>query len=101
MAADIRKTLRNTLGAAAAIMALAVSFWLAPTIYVARAGIEVPGRLIEKKERIVMPGGDSWKQVFEVTYQYRPLDAPYPQISGHRIDAAFYHRLQAGSPVTI
>ena len=86
---------------AAAPVALVVLLWLTPTIYMSAAGIEVPGRVIEKQERIVMPGGDSWKRVFEVTYQYRPLDSPYPQTSGHRIDAALYHRLHVGSLVVI
>ena len=101
MDADIRQTLRRGLGAVAAIVALAVSVWLWPTIYVSTAGIEVPGRVIEKRQRIVMPGGDSWKRVFEVTYQYRPRDEAFLQTGGHRIDAAFYHRLQVGSTVSI
>lgn len=101
MGGDIGKTLRRAVGAVAAIVALAVSFWLATTLYVSRAGIEVTGLITDKKERIVMPGGDSWKRVYEVTYQYRPLDSPYLQTSGHRVDAVFYHRLRVGSPVAI
>jgi hypothetical protein len=83
------------------LAAVAVLPWVIMTAYMNAAGVLVPGEVVEKREAIVMSGGDSWKHIFEVTYQYRPFDSPYKQTSGHRIDPALYHRLHLGSTVQV
>jgi len=75
--------------------------WVIPTVYVNFAGIVVPGKVVSKQEAIVMPGGDSWRHTFEVTYEYRPLDSPYVETTRHRVDATLYRSLRIGSAVQI
>jgi hypothetical protein len=83
------------------IAGTAVLPWLIMTAYMNTEGLLVTGEVVGKREAIVMSGGDSWKHIFEVTYQYQPFDSPYKQTSGHRVDPALYHLLHVGSAVQV
>src|SRR5437773_3658881 len=83
------------------ITAVAVLPWAIMTAYMNSADIVVDGKVTEKREAFVMPGSDSWNHIFEVTYQYQPLDSPYPQTAGHPVDPSLYHRLRVGSAVQV
>lgn len=84
-----------------AIFALAVSPWVIAMAYMQIAGQVVEGKATAKCEAILMPGGDSWDHLFEITYSYRPLDSSYPEIAKHRVDSALYRRTQVGSAVPV
>jgi hypothetical protein len=86
---------------AGVVLALGPGFWAVATTYVENAGAVVEGEVIGKREAILMPGGDTWKHIFEVTYRYRPFDSPYRQTDGHRVDPSLYRRLQVGSAVQV
>ncbi|GEM_PF-4696848 len=84
-----------------AIVALAILPWAIAMLYMQVAGQVVEGKVIAKREAILLPGGDSWDHVFEVTYRYQPSDSYHPEIAKHRVDAALYRRAKIGDSVTV
>ena len=84
-----------------AIVALAVTPWLLAAVYMDTHGVLATGRVVAKREAFVMPGGDSWKHVFEVTFEYRPADAPYADTAKQRVTPDLYRRLHVGGPVQV
>jgi hypothetical protein len=84
-----------------ALAVIAVLPWGLMTAYVNSNGLLARGEVVEKRESIVMPGGDSWKHVFEIKYQYQPSDSPYRQLGSHRVSPSFYRSLRVGSEVQI
>ena len=83
------------------VFALAIVPWITMSAYMKSAGIVVAGRVLDKRETFSLPGGDTWKHVFEITCEYRTLDSPYPETFMQRVDSPFYHSLHAGSPVRV
>lgn len=83
------------------VAALVIVPWLLSAAYMRTAGIVVSGKVLAKREAFLMPGGDTWVHIFEVTYEYRPLDRPYRQTVIQRVDAKFFRTLQVGSPVQV
>ena len=55
--------MKKQIAAVIVILALAPVPWVIATAYVNQAGIIAVGKIIAKREAIVMPGGDSWKHV--------------------------------------
>ena len=93
--------MNRTVVALVVMLALGMSPWLIGTVYVNSAGVVVEGRVIEKREAILLPGGDAWAHIFEISYQYQPLDSAYPETGSHRVDSSLYRRLQVGSTVRV
>ena len=83
------------------ILALALSPWVISIAYMHAMGASVIGKVVAKREAFDLPGGDSWKHVFEVKYQYRPLDSRFPETAVQRVNEGFYRGLQVGSPVQV
>jgi hypothetical protein len=75
-----------------AIVAAAVSPWAIAMAYMQISGQVVEGKVTGKREAILMPGGDSWDHIFEITYRYQPLDSRYPETATHRVGSALYRR---------
>jgi hypothetical protein len=84
-----------------AVVVLAISPWAIAMAYLHLAGHVVQGKVIGKREAILLPGGDSWDHVFEITYSYRPLDSTYPETAKHRVDSTLYRRMQIGSTAPV
>jgi hypothetical protein len=84
-----------------AILALAISPWVIGMAYLHLAGHVVEGKVIGKREAILLPGGDSWDHVLEVTYRYQPSDSNHPEIAKHRVDAPLYRRTKIGDSVSV
>lgn len=84
-----------------AILALAVSPWVIAMAYMQMAGQVVEGKVTGKREAIVMPGGDSWDHLFEITYKYQPHDSTYPETATHRVDPVLYRQAQIDSTVLV
>jgi hypothetical protein len=80
-----------------AVVALAISPWAIAMGYMQIEGHVVEGKVIAKREAILLPGGDSWDHVFEITYSYRPLGSTYTETATHRVDSTLYRRMQVGS----
>jgi hypothetical protein len=93
--------MRRPILAALLIVLLALVPWSAGTLYVHLAGREVTGEIASKQERIVLPGGDAWQHLYEVTYRFRPADSPATESGGHPVAATLYDRLQVGSAVRV
>jgi len=83
------------------LAAIVVLPWILMTAYVNASGVLVPGKVVEKHEAIVMPGGDASKHVYEVKYEYQPLDTPYRQTASHRVTPVLYRTLRIGETVQI
>ena len=83
------------------VFALAIVPWIATNAYMKSAGVVVTGRVLDKRETFLLPGGDTWKHVFEIACEYRTLDSPYPETLVQRVDSPFYRSLHAGSPVRV
>lgn len=96
-----KSTMKRPVVTLVVVLALAVSPWAIATAYVNTAGAVAEGTVIAKREAILLPGGDAWRHVFEVTYQYQPPDSPYPETASHQVDPALYSRLRVGSPVRV
>ncbi len=75
--------------------------WIVSAQYMKAAGVVVTGKVIAKREAILLPGGDTFRRVFEITYEYRALDASYPVTVVQRVDQAFYRSLNVGSSVRV
>jgi hypothetical protein len=45
-----------------------MSPWVIMTVYMNTAGVLVTGKVVEKREAILMPGVDSWEHIPEVRY---------------------------------
>jgi hypothetical protein len=84
-----------------AVVAAAISPWAIGIAYMHLAGQVVEGKVIGKHEAILLPGGDSWDHVFEITYSYRPVDSSYPETAKHRVDSHLYRRTKIGSAVRV
>jgi|SRR5579871_246441 len=93
--------MRRPILAALLVVLLALVPWSAGTLYVHLAGREVTGEIASKQERIVLPGGDAWQHLYEVTYRFRPADSPAAESGGHPVSATLYDRLQVGSAVRV
>jgi len=61
----------------------------------------VAGIVLAMRKAFVMPGGDTWRHIFEITYEYRPLDSRFPETVVQRVDEGFYRGLQVGSAVQV
>lgn len=83
------------------VIALVVVPWGLSGAYMKSAGVVVTGTVIAKHEAFLLPGGDTARHVCEITYQYRPLDAAYPETVMQRVDEQFYRSLQVGSAVRV
>jgi hypothetical protein len=83
------------------LTALAVGPWLISAAYMDTAGIVANGNVVAKREAILMPGGDTAKHIFEITYEYQPRDANYRESVVQRVDEAFYRGRAVGSPVRV
>jgi hypothetical protein len=92
------KTWRYYIVAFVVILALGVVPWAIATAYMNETA---EGTVIAKREAFVMPGGDSWEHVFEITYRFRTPDSPYPETAAHKVAPALYRRLQIGSTVRV
>jgi hypothetical protein len=98
---DLGRGLRAILVLLAGCVVFGVSLWAIPTAYVQAAGVVVPGTVTDRRERIDLPGGDSWRHVFEVTFRYRPRDAEAPRTATHLVDAAMFDRVRVGDVVSV
>jgi len=83
------------------VVALAIVPWVLTSAYMEIAGIVVNGRVVEKREMFLLPGGDTAKHVFEITYEYRSQDSPYAETVMQRVDSTFYRSLRTGSSVRV
>src|SRR5690349_11016479 len=83
------------------VAGLAIVPWLSSAAYMRNAGLVVSGKVLAKREAFLMPGGDTWRHIFAVTYEYRPLDMPYKETVIQRVDAEFFRTLHVGSPVQV
>lgn len=83
------------------LAALAVGPWVASAVYMNKAGIVVGGKVVAKREAILMPGGDTAKHVFAITYEYQPRDSYYRETVVQRVDEAFYRGEAVGSAVKV
>jgi len=83
------------------LAALAVGPWVVSAAYMAIAGIIVAGKVTAKREAILMPGGDTARHIFEITYEYQVRDWYYRETAVQRVDAAFYRTLAVGSAVQV
>jgi hypothetical protein len=84
-----------------AIVAAAVSPWAIAMAYMQISGQVVEGKVTGKREAILMPGGDSWDHLFEITYTYQPFDSGYPETAKHRVDPTLYRGTPVGSAVQV
>jgi len=82
-------------------VALAIVPWVLTSAYMKSAGVLVNGSVIEKRETFLLPGGDTAKHIFEITYEYRPLDSLYAETVVQRVDSTFYRSLRTGSSVRV
>jgi len=80
---------------------LAILPWMLTSAYMKSAGVLVNGSVIAKRETFLLPGGDTAKHIFEITYQYRPLDSPNAETVVQRVDSTFYRSLRTGSSVRV
>jgi len=92
-------TVRDAITITVVAIILAFGVWLKVAVDI--AGTVVAGEVVGKREAIEMPLADTWRHVFEISYRYRPLGAPYPASGRHSVDLALYERLHVGSPVNI
>jgi hypothetical protein len=83
------------------IAALAAGPLVISNVYMQKSGVVVIGKVLAKREAILMPGGDTWKHIFEITYEYRPFDSSYNETVVQRVDAGLYRGLQVGSAVEV
>lgn len=83
------------------VLALAIVPWFPSNLYMRSAGILVTGKVLAKRETFLLPGGDSWKHVFEITYEYQPLDSVNSETVVQRVDAGLYRATRAGSPIQV
>ena len=84
------------------VLSLAVVPWAISASHMKAHGIVVTGNVVAKREAFLMPGGDTSRHIFEINYEYRPLDTPYPEtVIRRRVDAQFYRTLRVGSPVQV
>jgi hypothetical protein len=75
--------------------------WVLSTQYMKAAGVVVTGRVVAKREAFLLPGGDTWRHTFEITYEYCPLDSPYSETVVQRVDEGFYRTLAVSSQVRV
>jgi hypothetical protein len=92
-------TVRDAITAAVVVIVLAFGVWLKVAVDI--TGTVVSGEVVGKHEAIEMPLSDTWRQVFEISYRYRPLGASSPATGRHPVDVALYERLRVGSPVNV
>lgn len=83
------------------VLALAIVPWVLSNLYMRSAGIRVTGKVLAKRETFLLPGGDSWKHIFEITYEYRPLDSVNSETVVQRVDAGLYRSTRTGSPIQV
>lgn len=93
--------MKKSVAAFVLIAALIVVPWAISIQYMKAAGALVVGKVVGKREAILLPGGDTWRHIFEITYEYRALDASYPETVVQRVDQAFYRTLNIGSPIRV
>ncbi|MFN8573036.1 MAG: hypothetical protein U0132_13385 [Gemmatimonadaceae bacterium] len=80
---------------------LLLSTWALPTALVQLAGAVTSGQVTAKAEFIRMPGGERWRHVYDVTFQFRPQGSPRPEVAHHTVDAWVFDRLHVGSVVQV
>ena len=83
------------------VVALAILPWVLMSAYMKSSGVLVNGSVVEKRETFLLPGGDTAKHIFEITYEYRPLDSAYSETVVQRVDSIFYRSLHTGSSVRV
>jgi len=83
------------------VLALAIVPWIAMSRYMKSAGIVTTGKVLAKRETFLLPGGDTWKHVFEITYEYQPLDSANSETVVQRVDSSLYRSVRAGSPIQV
>jgi len=83
------------------VLALAVVPWVLTSAYMKSAGVVVTGRVLATRETFLLPGGDSSKHIFEITYEYRPLDSTNSETVVQRVDPGLYRSVQPGSPIQV
>ncbi len=83
------------------VLVLAIAPWIATNLYMNSAGIIITGRVLEKRETFLLPGGDSWKHIFEITYEYPTPDSRYAETLVQRVDSRFYRSVHTGLPVRV
>jgi len=83
------------------VLALAVVPWIVTGAYMKSAGVVVTGKVLAKRETFLLPGGDSWKHIFEISYEYRPDDSAISETVVQRVDSGLYRSVRAGSPIQV
>jgi hypothetical protein len=98
---DIGRGVRVILVFVLGCVLLGVSLWAIPTAYVESAGVVTSAVVTDRREYIDLPGGDSWRHAFEVTFRYQPRDAELPRTASHPVSAALFDRLHVGDTVAV
>jgi hypothetical protein len=93
--------MKKIVAIAALLVALAIVPWLISAAYMESAGVVVTGKVVGKREAFLMPGGDTERHIFDITYEYQPSDAYYPETVVQRVDASFFRRQPVGSAVKV
>jgi hypothetical protein len=93
--------LKKIVATAALLLALVIVPRLISAAYMESAGVLVTGKVVAKREAFLMPGGDTERHIFEITYEYQPGDAHYRETIVQRVDASFFRRHPVGSTVQV
>jgi hypothetical protein len=83
------------------VLALAIVPWVVTSAYMKSAGAVVTGKVLDKRETFLLPGGDSWRHIFEITYEYRPLDSANSETVVQRVDSTLYRSVRTGGPIQV
>lgn len=83
------------------VCAVAMAWWLAAGVYMKSAGIVASGQVLAKREAFLLPGGDSWRHIFEITYQYRPRESANAETVVQRVDSSLYRSVSVGSAIRV